>query len=133
MSRNSAKSDMPKEWKLLHLSCLKVFQMFFNSMNAFDSPTMLAQSINKAIYEPLMVKEITRKPNNFILKEFKHAKTKVSYRKVKIDKASSKSALLSFDLNKRHHPWVDKKLHEPSFAFLLMSCNTISYKCMPWM
>ncbi|KAI0512274.1 hypothetical protein KFK09_012913 [Dendrobium nobile] len=53
MSRDSATSQMPREWKDLHLSFLKVFQMFFNSMNAFDSPNMLLDSINKAIYEPL--------------------------------------------------------------------------------
>lgn len=46
-------SDMPCELKELHLSCLKTFQMFYNSSNAFDSQTALLQNINMAIYEPL--------------------------------------------------------------------------------
>ncbi|KAL5162803.1 (E,E)-geranyllinalool synthase [Glycine soja] len=46
-------SDLPKPCKLLHLTCLKVFQMFYNSSNAFDSNTQLLEDINKAIYLPL--------------------------------------------------------------------------------
>ncbi|CAK8530502.1 unnamed protein product [Lathyrus sativus] len=46
-------SDFPKSTKQLHLSCLKVFQMFFNSKNRFDSNTDLVEDINKAIYLPL--------------------------------------------------------------------------------
>ncbi|XP_027348360.1 (E,E)-geranyllinalool synthase-like [Abrus precatorius] len=46
-------SNLPKPSKLLHLTCLKVFQMFFNSSNAFDSNTQLLEDINKAIYLPL--------------------------------------------------------------------------------
>ncbi|KAM0958648.1 hypothetical protein ACFX2C_023912 [Malus domestica] len=45
--------DMPKACKKLHLSCLKAFHMFFNSTNAYDSPTELLADINKAIYDPL--------------------------------------------------------------------------------
>lgn len=45
--------DLPKPSKQLHLSCLKVFQMFFNSKNRFDSNTELVEDINKAIYLPL--------------------------------------------------------------------------------
>jgi geranyllinalool synthase len=45
--------DLPKPSKQLHLSCLKVFQMFFNSKNIFDSNTDLVEDINKAIYLPL--------------------------------------------------------------------------------
>ncbi|XP_058073243.1 (E,E)-geranyllinalool synthase-like isoform X2 [Magnolia sinica] len=48
-------SNMPKACKQLHLSCLKVFQMFFNSNNGYDSPTEMQDYINKAIYDPLMV------------------------------------------------------------------------------
>ncbi|KAM1187874.1 hypothetical protein ACFX2J_023747 [Malus domestica] len=47
--------DMPKACKKLHLSCLKAFQMFFNSTNAYDSPTKLLPDINKAIYDPLKI------------------------------------------------------------------------------
>ncbi|XP_058756101.1 (E,E)-geranyllinalool synthase-like [Vicia villosa] len=46
-------SDFPKPSKQLHLSCLKVFQMFFNSKNSFDSNTDMVEDINKAIYLPL--------------------------------------------------------------------------------
>ncbi|XP_057510703.1 (E,E)-geranyllinalool synthase-like [Actinidia eriantha] len=45
-------SDLPKPCKLLHLSCLKVFQMFFNASNRFDSNTDLLHDIKKAIYAP---------------------------------------------------------------------------------
>ncbi|KAF4363835.1 hypothetical protein F8388_000500 [Cannabis sativa] len=46
-------TNLPKECRLLHLSCLKVFQMFFNSSNRYDSDTELLEDINKAIYIPL--------------------------------------------------------------------------------
>ncbi|CAK8530503.1 unnamed protein product [Lathyrus sativus] len=46
-------SDFSEPNKQLHLSCLKVFQMFFNSKNNFDSNTDLVEDINKAIYLPL--------------------------------------------------------------------------------
>ncbi|PON84631.1 S-linalool synthase [Trema orientale] len=50
------KSDnMPEACKELHLSCLKAFQMFYGSSNAFDSTTELLADINKAIYEPLLM------------------------------------------------------------------------------
>ncbi|XP_027338125.1 (E,E)-geranyllinalool synthase-like [Abrus precatorius] len=45
--------DLPKPCKQLHLSCLKVFNMFFNSRNIYDSNTELVEDINKAIYLPL--------------------------------------------------------------------------------
>ncbi|XP_059440431.1 S-linalool synthase-like [Corylus avellana] len=48
-------SDLPKPCKHLHLSCLKVFQMFFNSSNRYDSSTEMLQDINKAIYIPIEV------------------------------------------------------------------------------
>ncbi|KAK4271483.1 hypothetical protein QN277_020173 [Acacia crassicarpa] len=48
--------DWPKTTKQFHLSCLKAFQMFFNSSNRFDSKTDLLQDINKAIYLPLSTK-----------------------------------------------------------------------------
>ncbi|KAF8391391.1 hypothetical protein HHK36_023695 [Tetracentron sinense] len=47
--------NMPKPCKQLHLCCLKVFQMFFNSTNGFDSETEMLHDINKAIYLPLEV------------------------------------------------------------------------------
>ncbi|KAJ7968503.1 Terpene synthase [Quillaja saponaria] len=49
-------TDLPKPCKDLHLSCLKVFQMFFNSTNRFDSNTEVLRDIKKAIYFPLEVR-----------------------------------------------------------------------------
>ena len=48
-------SDLPKPSKHLHLSCMKVFQMFFNSSNGYDSNTEMLEDIKKAIYIPLEV------------------------------------------------------------------------------
>lgn len=44
--------DMPKSCKHFHLSCMKVFHMFFSSTNLFDSEEELLNDINKAIYIP---------------------------------------------------------------------------------
>ncbi|GMI82368.1 terpene synthase 04, GERANYLLINALOOL SYNTHASE, TERPENE SYNTHASE 4 [Hibiscus trionum] len=48
-------SGLPMESRQLHLSCMKVFQMFFNSSNRYDSNTEMIQDIQKAIYVPLDV------------------------------------------------------------------------------
>ncbi|KAJ9168896.1 hypothetical protein P3X46_020375 [Hevea brasiliensis] len=45
--------DLPKQCRHLYLSFLKVFQMFFNSSNRYDSTTEMLQDIQKAIYLPL--------------------------------------------------------------------------------
>ena len=50
--------DLPKPCQHLHLSCFKVFQMFFTSGNRFDSNTELVHDINKAIYIPLEVQTL---------------------------------------------------------------------------
>lgn len=44
--------SFPRPCKMLHLSALKVFQMFFNSANHFDSKETLINDINKAIFVP---------------------------------------------------------------------------------
>ncbi|RVX08509.1 (E,E)-geranyllinalool synthase [Vitis vinifera] len=47
-------SDLPKSCKHIHLSCMKVFQMFFNSGNEFDSNTSeMLEDVKQAIYIPL--------------------------------------------------------------------------------
>ena len=61
-------NDMPRSCKNLHLTCLNVFQMFFNSTNLFDSETDLLQDIAKAIYVPLQHKTISNKPRKKTLK-----------------------------------------------------------------
>ncbi|XP_019708546.2 S-linalool synthase-like [Elaeis guineensis] len=48
-------TEVPKEWKQLHLCILKAFQMLYDTQNAFDSPTALLQDISMAIYEPLVM------------------------------------------------------------------------------
>ncbi|XP_038997000.1 (E,E)-geranyllinalool synthase-like [Hibiscus syriacus] len=45
--------ELPKASKFLHLSCVKVFQMFFHSSNRYDSNMDMLQDIQKAIYIPL--------------------------------------------------------------------------------
>ncbi|KAK0578800.1 hypothetical protein LWI29_016426 [Acer saccharum] len=57
-------SDLPRASKHLHLSCSKVFRMFFNSSNRYDSNTAMIQDIQKAIYLPLGVEP---KLNNHIV------------------------------------------------------------------
>ncbi|KAK9152640.1 hypothetical protein Sjap_000120 [Stephania japonica] len=47
---------MPKPLKQLHLSCLKTFQMFYNSRNGFDSEIEMFDAIKKAIYLPIDIK-----------------------------------------------------------------------------
>ncbi|XP_027160774.1 (E,E)-geranyllinalool synthase-like isoform X2 [Coffea eugenioides] len=44
--------EMPKSCKHFHLSCMKVFHMFFNSTNLFDSEEELLNDIKKAICIP---------------------------------------------------------------------------------
>lgn len=54
--------ELPKPCKMLHLAALKVFQMFFNSMNHFDSKDSLLNDINKAIFTPLEPRTTTTLP-----------------------------------------------------------------------
>ncbi|KAI3829311.1 hypothetical protein L1987_03431 [Smallanthus sonchifolius] len=42
--------DFPNQWRSLHLSCFKVFQMLFNSGNLYDTEAELQSDIEKAIY-----------------------------------------------------------------------------------
>ncbi|XP_044495339.1 (E,E)-geranyllinalool synthase-like [Mangifera indica] len=53
-------SDLPKPAKNLHLTCLKVFNMFYHSSNRYNSDTALFHDIQKAIYAPIQVE--TPKP-----------------------------------------------------------------------
>ncbi|KAF7803511.1 (E,E)-geranyllinalool synthase [Senna tora] len=58
--------DWPKPVKQFHLLCLKVFQMFFNSANRYDSNTDMLEDINKAIYLPLTT-SLKKKPLNKVV------------------------------------------------------------------
>ncbi|KAK6793306.1 hypothetical protein RDI58_006759 [Solanum bulbocastanum] len=53
-------NDMPRTMKLLHLSCLNVFHMFFNSCNLFDTKSAILEDIMRAIYIPLGQNEQTQ-------------------------------------------------------------------------
>ncbi|KAI3740788.1 hypothetical protein L2E82_31262 [Cichorium intybus] len=46
------RSDFPKQWNFLHLSCFKVFQMLYSSSNLYDTEAELQLHIEKAIYLP---------------------------------------------------------------------------------
>ncbi|KAL9392551.1 hypothetical protein Peur_016471 [Populus x canadensis] len=48
-------NDFSKPCRHLHLSCVKVFQMFFDSSNRYDSNTEMFQDIQKAFYIPVEV------------------------------------------------------------------------------
>ncbi|XP_055828402.1 (E,E)-geranyllinalool synthase [Solanum dulcamara] len=50
-------NDMPRTMKLLHLSCLNGFHMFFNSCNLFDTKEAILEDIMRAIYIPLSQEE----------------------------------------------------------------------------
>lgn len=60
-------TDLPKECRFLHLSCLKVFQMFFNSSNRYDSDTAMLDDIGKALYVPLDANGSKKKPNSLAM------------------------------------------------------------------
>lgn len=59
-------SNLPKNSRHLHLSCLKVFQMFFNSSNRYDSNTSMLLDIQKAIYLPLHVNNVPKQEQKHI-------------------------------------------------------------------
>ncbi|KAJ6402040.1 hypothetical protein OIU84_014168 [Salix udensis] len=47
--------DFSKPCRHLHLSCVKVFQMFYDSSNRYDSNTEMFQDIQKAFYIPVEI------------------------------------------------------------------------------
>ncbi|KAL2932014.1 S-linalool synthase [Bienertia sinuspersici] len=55
--------DMPRSCKMLHLHALKVFQMFYNSGNHFDSKDSLLNDIEKAIFVPFEEDHISLESN----------------------------------------------------------------------
>ncbi|XXG70517.1 hypothetical protein AAC387_Pa06g3264 [Persea americana] len=62
MALEDGVAGVPKLRRLLYLGCLKAFQMFFNSTNGFDSPTEMVNSINRAIFEPLVTETWSTAP-----------------------------------------------------------------------
>ncbi|XP_050230081.1 (E,E)-geranyllinalool synthase-like [Mercurialis annua] len=73
---------LPKEFRHFHLSCLKAFQMFFNSSNEFDSTTTkMLQDIQNAIYLPIQVNK-PKPPLQLIPEAPKRLQTVASYRRV---------------------------------------------------
>ncbi|GFY91840.1 hypothetical protein Acr_08g0002360 [Actinidia rufa] len=51
-------NDLPKSFRHFHLSILRVFHMFFNSSNLFDSNNELLHDIKKAIYAPIEYQQV---------------------------------------------------------------------------
>ncbi|KAJ6364146.1 hypothetical protein OIU76_029145 [Salix suchowensis] len=47
--------DFSKPCRHLHLSCVKVFQMFYDSSNRYDSNTEMFHDIQKAFYMPIVI------------------------------------------------------------------------------
>ncbi|CAA7029667.1 unnamed protein product [Microthlaspi erraticum] len=50
-------SDLPKPCKDIHMSFCKVYEMFFNKKNRYDSDTEMLQDIKKALYEPINIRK----------------------------------------------------------------------------
>ncbi|XP_050230103.1 (E,E)-geranyllinalool synthase-like [Mercurialis annua] len=73
-------NGLPKEFRHFHLSCLKVFQMFFDSSNGYDSTTTkMLQDIQNAIYLPIQVKK-PKPPLHLIPDAPKRLRTVATYR-----------------------------------------------------
>lgn len=52
-------SDLPKPCKEIHMSCCKVFEMFFNKKNRYDSDIEMLQDIKKALYDPVNIYKLS--------------------------------------------------------------------------
>lgn len=50
-------SDLSKPYKDIHMSLCKVFEMFFNKKNRFDSDTEMLEDIKKALYDPINIRK----------------------------------------------------------------------------
>ncbi|KAM6550264.1 hypothetical protein CsatB_000072 [Cannabis sativa] len=70
---NTTNIHLPKDVRVLHLSCLKVFQMFFNSSNRFDSEVELLDDIGKAIYIPLKLDGLASNKKSLIMRRLPKA------------------------------------------------------------
>ncbi|KAF8114186.1 hypothetical protein N665_0040s0041 [Sinapis alba] len=52
-------SDLPKPCKDIHMAVCKVFDMFFNKKNRYDSDTEMLQDIKKALYDPVNIRRLS--------------------------------------------------------------------------
>lgn len=52
--------DLPKPCKDIHMSVCKVFDMFFNKKNRYDSDTEMLQDIKKALYDPVNIRRLSQ-------------------------------------------------------------------------
>ncbi|CAE5962779.1 unnamed protein product [Arabidopsis arenosa] len=50
-------SDLSKPCKDIHMSLCKVFEMFFNKKNRYDSDTEMLEDIKKALYDPINIRK----------------------------------------------------------------------------
>ncbi|KAL1210782.1 (E,E)-geranyllinalool synthase [Cardamine amara subsp. amara] len=48
-------NELPKPCKDIHMSLCKVFEMFFNKKNRYDSDMDMVQDIKKALYDPINI------------------------------------------------------------------------------
>ncbi|CAH8358427.1 unnamed protein product [Eruca vesicaria subsp. sativa] len=58
-------SDLPKPCKDIHMSVCKVFEMFFNKKNRYDSDTEMLQDIKKALYDPVNIPRLSERDPAF--------------------------------------------------------------------
>ncbi|KAH6829065.1 hypothetical protein C2S53_013213 [Perilla frutescens var. hirtella] len=72
--------EMPDACKKIHLYSMKVFEMFFNSANLFDSETALLEDINRSLYLPIHRKPKPKPDNHFVIPSPSPRKSKVSAR-----------------------------------------------------
>nr|QYL01194.1 terpene synthase 4 [Stevia rebaudiana] len=93
--------DFSNQWKHLHLSCFKVFQMLFNSANLYDSEDELQLDIAKAIYiSPGFESPKYLKPQTSIYAVPKKENMMIGARYVQIPD--------------EHHPHVGMNIHQLS-------------------
>ncbi|CAA7015168.1 unnamed protein product [Microthlaspi erraticum] len=52
-------SDLSKPCKEIYMACCRVFEMFFNKKNRYDSDTEMIQDIKKALYDPVNVNKLS--------------------------------------------------------------------------
>ncbi|MCD7466152.1 hypothetical protein HAX54_002580 [Datura stramonium] len=81
--------NMPRTMKLLHLSCLNVFHMFFNSCNLFDTKTAIIEDIMRAIYIPLIGHQQQEEETSPILMPLPLQENKKMKKKIEIVKVNA--------------------------------------------
>nr|QIQ53211.1 terpene synthase [Stellera chamaejasme] len=110
----------PKPCKQLHLACVKVFQMFFNTRNRYDddSDTEMLQDIQNALYIPLNVGKTPRispshHPITHDLKDLQEViSSKLRFRPSLMSNGETKTAA-ALNITNHHHASSAMKLYKP--------------------